>query len=97
MITLAPFGYRFECDEDEPILEAALRNGHRIRHGCTQGQCGSCKTRVIDGAVEMIRGTSFALMDFEEEEGFALMCSSLPLTDATLDLHDYKEEDLRDA
>ena len=97
MITLAPFGYSFECDEDEPILEAAIRSGFRIRFGCMQGGCGSCKTRVTEGEVEMIVGTSFALMDFEEEEGFALMCSSLPCSDATLDLSDYTKDELLDA
>lgn len=96
LITLAPFARRFECDAEEPILAAALRQGLRLRHGCKQGGCGSCKTRVIDGEVDMVGGTSFALMDFEREQGFWLMCSSYPLSDVTLDLGDYTEDELLD-
>ncbi|MGD9764838.1 MAG: 2Fe-2S iron-sulfur cluster-binding protein [Candidatus Binatia bacterium] len=93
-ITLAPFDHRFECDSEEPILAAALRNGFHLRHGCKQGGCGSCKTKVVSGEVEMVGGTSFALMDFEEEQGYALMCSSYPISDVTLDLGDYSAEEL---
>lgn len=96
LITLAPFARQFECHAEEPILAAALRQGLRLRHGCKQGGCGSCKTKVIDGEVEMVGGTSFALMDFEREQGFWLMCSSYPLSDVTLDLGDYGEDELCD-
>jgi ferredoxin len=97
LVTLAPFARQFECNAEEPILAAALRQGLRLRHGCKQGGCGSCKTKVIEGEVEMVGGTSFALMDFEREQGFWLMCSSYPLSNVTLDIGDYSEDELLDA
>jgi ferredoxin len=93
-ITLMPFNRAFECEEDESILVAGLRAGFNLRFGCKEGGCGSCKARIISGDTETNGGTSFALMDFEKEEGYALLCSTLPLSDVTIELYDYKEEEL---
>lgn len=96
-ITLSPYDLRFECEPDESILEAGLRQGFNLRFGCKHGGCGSCKSRVVDGEVDLEGCSSFALMDFEREEGYALLCSTSPITDLTLDASDYTEAELRDA
>lgn len=94
-IILAQIGREFSCAEDETILEAALRQGYRLRHGCKQGGCGSCKARVVEGEVELGSWvSSFALMDFEREEGYTLLCSSYPLSDVTIEYDDYDEAEI---
>lgn len=35
------------------VLEVAEKNGIVIPYGCRQGQCGTCATRLSEGAVRM--------------------------------------------
>lgn len=93
-IILDPFDKQFTCDEDEPILAAGLRHGFNLRYGCKHGGCGSCKTLIIDGEVDQSAASSFALMDFEREQGYALLCSAYPLSDVVIDVSDYEEDEL---
>ncbi|MGH7966956.1 MAG: 2Fe-2S iron-sulfur cluster-binding protein [Candidatus Binatia bacterium] len=94
-ITLIQLDKQFSCAEDETILEAGLRQGFNLRHGCKHGGCGSCKARVVDGEVDMSAATSsFALLDFEREEGYLLLCSSFPLSDTTIEFDDYDEAEI---
>lgn len=93
-ITLLPFEKEFSCEEDETILTAGLRQGYNLRYGCKHGGCGSCKALITDGEVDQGEASSFALMDFEREQGYALLCSALPLSDITIDVSDYEEEEL---
>jgi len=93
-ITLLPFEKRFTCEEDETILLAALRQGYNLRYGCKHGGCGSCKALIVDGEVDQEEASSFALMDLEREQGYALLCSAYPLDDITIELWDYEEEEL---
>lgn len=93
-ITLSPFEKEFVCEEDETILAAGLRQGYNLRYGCKHGGCGSCKALVVDGQADQEDASSFALMDFEREQGYVLLCSSYPLEDITIELLDYEEEEL---
>ncbi len=93
-ITLLPFGKRFTCEEGETILQAALRQGIQLRYGCKHGGCGTCKALIVEGEVDQEEASSFALMDFEREQGMALLCSAYPLEDITVELWDYEEEEL---
>jgi NAD(P)H-flavin reductase/ferredoxin len=93
-VTLNPFGVTFECDEDETVLTAALRQGIGLRYGCKHGGCGTCKAQVIDGEVDVEEASGFALMEFEREAGMALLCTAYPLEDVVIELENYEEADL---
>lgn len=93
-ITLDPFDKQFSCEDDETILAAGLRQGFNLRYGCKHGGCGSCKALIVDGEVDQSAASSFALMDFEREQGYALLCSAYPLSDLVIDASDYDEEEL---
>ena len=93
-ITLDLLHKQFACEEDEPILAAGLRQGFNLRYGCKHGGCGSCKTLIVEGEVDQADASSFALMDFEREQGYALLCSAYPLSDIVIDVSDYEEDDL---
>ncbi len=95
-ITLQPFGVSFECEEEETILEASIRQGIQLRYGCKHGGCGSCKAQIADGEVDLEEASTFALMDYERDQGLALLCSAYPLSDVSIELaDDYEERDLR--
>lgn len=75
---------RPEVQEGQTLLEAALAAGIPYPHGCRSGRCGSCKSRLIEGEVELLPHSRFALTDDEKAEGLILACRALPLTDAAV-------------
>ncbi len=93
-VTLDPFDKQFTCEDNETILAAGLRQGVSLRYGCKHGGCGSCKALIVEGEVDQSEASSFALMDFEREQGYALLCSAYPLSDIVIDVSDYEEEEL---
>jgi propane monooxygenase reductase subunit len=92
---LEPVGIELEVDEDETILDAAFRQGIMLMHGCKEGQCSSCKSFLLDGDVDLDRYSTFALPDFEESEGYTLLCRAHALSDVEIELLHYDEEMLR--
>lgn len=87
-----PVGIEIEVDEDETILDAAFRHGVMLMHGCKEGQCSACKSFLLEGDLEMDRWSTFALNEFEEEEGFVLLCRSHVYSDAEVELLSFREE-----
>jgi len=90
-----PVGIELEVDADETILNAAFRQGVMLMHGCKEGQCAACKSFLLDGEVDLDRYSTFALPDFEEEEGYTLLCRAHALSDVEIELINYDEEVLR--
>lgn len=74
-----------ECAEGQTVLSAALSAGYFLRYGCKHGGCGTCKVLVTDGDIED-SGSSFALTSAERSAGWALVCSSRPLSDCVIDI-----------
>jgi naphthalene 1,2-dioxygenase ferredoxin reductase component len=66
------------------ILETALEQGIAYPHGCRSGRCGSCKSRLIEGEVELLPHTPFALTPDERASGLILACRAQPQTDAAV-------------
>jgi propane monooxygenase reductase subunit len=94
-VRLEPVGIEFEVDEDETVLDGSFRQGLMLMHGCKEGQCGACKSFLLDGEVDLERYSTFALPDFEEAEGWTLLCRAHALTDLEVELINYDEEILR--
>jgi phenol hydroxylase P5 protein len=84
-ITIEPLGREIDCREDQSILDACLRAGVWVPHSCTHGTCGTCKADVVDGEVEHGDASTFALMDFERNEGKALLCTATPRSDVVIE------------
>src|SRR6202034_2479388 len=95
-VRLEPVGIEFEVDEDETVLRGAFRQGLMLMHGCKEGQCAACKSFLLDGDdVELDKYSTFALPDFEREEGFTLLCRAHVYEDVTIELLNYDEEMIR--
>lgn len=84
-ITVEPLDRQVQCRDDQNILDACLRQGVWLPHACTHGTCATCKVQVLDGDVEHNDASSFALMDFERNEGKALICVATPKSDVTVE------------
>ncbi|MCS7228708.1 MAG: 2Fe-2S iron-sulfur cluster-binding protein [Candidatus Kryptonium sp.] len=84
-VKIEPLGVEVTCDENQTILDACLRNGVWIPHACTHGTCGTCKSRIVEGEFDFGLASNFALMDFEREEGYALICTAKPKSDLIIE------------
>ena len=62
-----------------PVLDGAQRVRPDLPFACKGGVCGTCRAKVVDGAVVMRR--NYALEDAELTAGYVLTCQSLPTTD----------------
>jgi propane monooxygenase reductase subunit len=94
-VRLEPVGIEFEVDEDETVLRGAFRQGLMLMHGCKEGQCAACKSFLLDGEVDLDKYSTFALNDFEKEEGWTLLCRAHAESDLEVELINYDEEILR--
>ena len=91
-VRFEPVGIEIEVDEEETILNAAFRQGIMLMHGCKEGQCSACKSFILDGEVDLDSYSTFALPDFEEAEGWTLLCNAHPYSDLEIELINYDEE-----
>jgi ferredoxin-NADP reductase len=67
----------------QTLLQVAAENGIEIPSACRQGQCGTCKTRLLNGHVHM---TAEYGLDVESKaEGFVLTCVGHAEGNVTLD------------
>jgi len=95
-VRFEPVGIEIEVAEDQTILRAAAEQGIMLMHGCKEGQCSSCKSFVLDGDdIELDRYSTFALPDYEREEGFTLLCRAHAYEDVTIELLNYDEDMIR--
>jgi phenol hydroxylase P5 protein len=93
-VRIEPVDIEIECDENQTILDACLRSGVWIPHACTHGTCGTCKSMVVEGEVDHGLASNFALMDFEREEGYALLCCAKPRSDIVIEADVEVDEEL---
>jgi propane monooxygenase reductase component len=96
LVRFEPVGIEIEVSEDQTILRAAAEQGIMLMHGCKEGQCASCKSFILDGDdVELDRYSTFALPEFEKDEGYTLLCRAHAYEDLTIELLNYDEEMIR--
>lgn len=84
-VTIQPSGHQFIVDDDETILDAALREGFALPYGCRNGACGACKGRVLSGQIDYGVHSPNALKAEEKAEGRALLCRAKALSDLTIE------------
>ena len=95
-VRFEPVGIEIEVDEEQTVLRSASEQGLMLMHGCKEGQCAACKSFVLDGDdIELDRYSTFALPDYEKEEGFTLLCRAHVFEDVTIELLNFDEEMIR--
>ena len=92
IVRLEPVGVEFEVENGETVLNAAFRQGIALPHGCKEGQCSACKCVLLDGEVDMLKYSTFALNDMEKDSGHILLCRSIAYSDMEVELLNYDEE-----
>jgi len=88
-ITVQPSGHQFTVEDDEPILEGALRSGLAFPYSCRDGACGTCKNKLLQGRVHYPDGTlPPALTEQEHQKGLQLFCQARALSDCTIEVEE---------
>jgi propane monooxygenase reductase component len=96
IVRFEPVGIEIEVSEEQNVLRAASEQGIMLMHGCKEGQCAACKSFVLEGEdIELEKYSTFALPDYEKEEGFTLLCRAHVYEDVTIELLNYDEEMIR--
>jgi len=85
-VTIAGSGHRFEVDEDETILDAAIRQDIGLPYGCRNGFCGACLATLVEGEVEYPDGEPDKLLDAPEDA--CLPCQAVPRSDLVLEVEE---------
>lgn len=76
-------GRVIECGADTFILQAAKSAGLRLPSSCTKGMCGTCKSKLVSGQVDMKHGGG--IRQREIDQGQILICCSKPLGDLVIE------------
>ena len=90
-----PIGEEIDCGEDETVLEAAFRQGYNLAYGCREGQCSACKCYLLEGEVDLLPYSTFALSESEEADGYTLLCRALPYDDLVVELLHFDPDSYR--
>ncbi|WP_025776601.1 hybrid-cluster NAD(P)-dependent oxidoreductase [Brevibacterium sp. VCM10] len=76
-------GHVVDCDESTTVLDSALDAGLSVPSSCSEGACGTCKSVLISGEVEMKHAGG--IRPKEIAAGKFLPCCSTPLTDLVVE------------
>lgn len=85
-VKIEPSGHTFEVEENEAILEAALRQGLSLPYGCRSGACGSCVVKVVSGEVKY-DGVDHpsAVTEDEHALGMTVLCQAQAVSDLVIE------------
>jgi CDP-4-dehydro-6-deoxyglucose reductase len=84
-VTIQPSGHEFFVEGNDTLLEAALRNGVSLNYGCSNGNCGECRARVVSGEVKKVHAHDYVLKDADREAGVILLCAYAPVNDVVIE------------
>jgi len=84
-IRIVPGGHEFTAEENETILAAALRQGVTLAYSCRNGDCGTCKGKIVSGRVDYGKYEAKAMSEDEKRAGSALFCQAVPLSDLEIE------------
>lgn len=68
---------------DQFVLDAAVAAGMRLPSSCTQGMCGTCKSTMLDGSVDMQHNGGIRPKEIAQNK--ILICCSKPLSDLRIE------------
>lgn len=84
-VTVLPSGHDFLLEGQDTLLEAAMRAGIPLNYGCSGGNCGLCKARVVSGQVKKTRHHDFVISEADKSQGFVLLCSNTAVSDVVIE------------
>lgn len=92
-VHLMPSGHEFFVEGNNSILEAGLSSGLALNYGCSNGNCGKCKAKLISGEVKKIRQHDYVIPESEKNQGYILACSNTAISDIVLQAEEAGSEE----
>ncbi len=84
-VTVQPSGHEFYVEGNDTILEAALRAGISLNYGCSNGNCGECRARLVSGQIIKVHPHDYLLKEADKANGAFLMCSYTAISDVVIE------------
>ncbi|MEH6719110.1 MAG: 2Fe-2S iron-sulfur cluster-binding protein [Aurantimonas endophytica] len=82
-VTFSKQGRTIEVLAEQTVLAAARKAGVKLPSSCANGICGTCKSKLTSGSVDMKHGGG--IRQREIDAGFFLPCCSKPLSDIVIE------------
>jgi glycine betaine catabolism B len=82
-VELTKSGVTIDCAAEQFVLDATKLAGLRLPFACSQGLCGTCKSKLISGKVDMKHGGG--IRQREIDQGLFLPCCSKPLSNLVVE------------
>ena len=83
-VRIEPHGRTLRVTPGQPILQAALSAGLNLPHSCKSGHCGSCRARLLTGAIHYPDGPPLGITAEEVGRGDILLCQARADSDLTV-------------
>jgi CDP-4-dehydro-6-deoxyglucose reductase len=93
-VTVQPSGHEFFVEGNDTLLEAALRAGIPLDYGCSNGNCGECKARLVSGQVRKVHPHDYVLREPDKANGAILLCSYTAISDVVVEARVSGAEDI---
>jgi len=84
-VSVLPGNQDFFIDGPDSILEGALRAGVPLNYGCSGGNCGLCKAKLISGEIKKTRFHDYVRSEADKRDNLFLMCSNTAVTDVVIE------------
>jgi ferredoxin len=82
-VTFSQSGHSVPCRADQSILAAAESAGLPLPFSCREGRCGTCRSRLVSGQVDMKHAGG--IRQRQIDSGEILVCCSRPLSDVVIE------------
>jgi len=73
-VRLEPDGRSFHCAPGQTVLAASLAAGIDLPYECASGSCGSCRARLVSGAVKALWADAPGLSERDRGKGDRILC-----------------------
>lgn len=78
-------GHEFFIEGNNSILEAGLSAGLALNYGCSNGNCGKCKAKLISGKIRRIKPHDYSFSESEKSQNYFLCCSNTAVTEIEIE------------
>jgi CDP-4-dehydro-6-deoxyglucose reductase len=84
-VTVLPGKQVFLVEGHDTLLEAAIRSGVPLNYGCSGGNCGLCKARLVSGEAKKTHHHDYVIPEAEASQGYILLCSNTAVSDVVIE------------
>lgn len=91
-VHIMPTGHEYFIEGNNSILESGLSAGLALNYGCSNGNCGKCKAKLISGNVKKTRPYDYSFSEAEKSQGYILTCCNTALTDVVIEAEEAGSE-----